>query len=160
MKKLNCPGISISTQTIWLKLSSAGEEGHQSVCDNWHCCSRRSESGSLSLAVRRVDYDYSMLAFPNHGFPDWSFSSSSLPWLISFHFKFLLTTSLNLRHGSPWFSATEPNWEYRNCLGSLFASVVHLRFHSMSISVIGAKPLLLYISSFDTILPCYFHYLF
>ena len=76
--------------------------------------------------------------------------------LTSLHFKFLLTTSLNLRRGRPWFLVPELNWEYRSCLGSLSASIrwtcpVHLRFHSISISVIGARPLLLYISSFDTL---------
>ena len=82
--------------------------------------------------------------------------------LISLHFKFLITTSLNLRRGRPRFLAPELNWEYRSCWGSLSASIrwtwpVHLRFRSMSISVIGARPLLLYISSFDT-LP--FHVIF
>ena len=76
--------------------------------------------------------------------------------LTSLHFKFLLTTSLNLRHERPWFLAPELNWEYRSCLGSLSASIrwawpVYLRFRSISISVIGARPLLLYILSFDTL---------
>ena len=76
--------------------------------------------------------------------------------LISLHFKFLLTTSLNLRRGRLWFLAPELNWEYRSWLGSLSASIrwmwpVHLRFRSMSISVIGARPLFLYISSLDTL---------
>ena len=85
-----------------------------------------------------------------------------VPRLISLHFKFLLTTSLHLRRVRPWFFAPELNWEYRSCLDSLSASMwwmwpVHLRFRSMSKSVFGARPFLLYISSFST---PFFHVIF
>ena len=43
------------------------------------------------------------------------------------HFKFLLTTFLNLRRGRPWFLAPELNWKYRSCLGSLSASIQQLK---------------------------------
>ena len=111
-----------------------------------------------SFAVQWADDDCSMFWSANHGFQTGRSQAPAcqVSWLTSLHFKFLFTTFLILRNGWTRFLAPELNWKYRNCLGSLFASIrwtwpVYLRLCSISISVIGARPLLLYISSFDTL---------